>query len=62
MGDDDETELEPFCLVHRHQVDGIDSLVQRRDLLVRLGGFGGVEVLEIGGQVMVLMFIAVGRD
>ncbi len=62
MRDDDETELQPLRLVDRHQVDGVDGLIQRRDLLVRLRRLGRVEVLEVGGEVVIGMLVAVGRD
>ena len=43
--DDHEAELQPLRLVDRHQVDGVDRLIQRRDLLVRLCRLGRVEML-----------------
>src|SRR5258708_2451542 len=62
VGDEDEAELQPLRLVHRHQVDGVDGLVQWRNLLVRLRRLGRVEVLEVGGEVVVGMLVAVRRD
>src|SRR6202011_3861994 len=62
VGDDDQAEFQSLRLVDRHQVDGVDSLIQRRNLLVRLRRLGGIEVLEVGGEVVIGMLVAVGGD
>ena len=61
VGHDDQAKLQPFRLVRGHHVHRVDGLIQRRDLFVRLRRLGGVEVLEVGGEVVIRVFVAVGR-
>jgi hypothetical protein len=48
MGDDHQAELQPLGLMHRHQVDGVDGVLQGGDLFVRLRRLGEREVVEVG--------------
>ena len=62
VGHDDEVELQSLRLMHGHQVDRVDRVIERRNLFVGLRGFRRVEVLEVSGEVVVRVFIAVAGD